>query len=199
MTFRDICFDLNGYKGKKALDVGCATGLFLEYMSDRQWDIEGTDISAEMVEEAVKKGLRAWVGDVFSVNDKRYHLITLWDVLEHLLQPKESLIKINSLLEPGGGLIIQTPCRGIIADGYGAGWRHFIPPQHVHIFSQQGLFDLLIKTGFRTVNWVSFGSGCTTGTTNPETKTVFDKVAKTLGIGDTIVVWAQKVKMDNVT
>ncbi|MHB9095758.1 MAG: class I SAM-dependent methyltransferase, partial [Eubacteriales bacterium] len=169
------------------------TGLFLEYMSGKLWEIEGIDISAEMVEKAVRNGFKAGVGDILSVSQKCYHFISLWDVIEHLLEPKESLAKINSLLEIDGDLIIQTPSRGLVADSYGPSWRHFIPPQHVHIFSQQGLFNLLITTGFRIVNWVSFGSGYTTGTTNPETKAVFDKVVKTLGIGDTVVVWAKKV------
>ncbi|MEE9543123.1 MAG: class I SAM-dependent methyltransferase [Thermodesulfobacteriota bacterium] len=121
-------------------------------------------------------------------------MITMWDTLEHIREPVKCLKKAASLLGPGGDIIIQTPCRGVISRAYNAEWIQYQPPYHVHLFDIDSLKLHLDKAGFSVVRWVRFGSGITDS--ELEIKPVFDRVAKEMDIGDTIVIWGQKKKTD---
>ena len=189
LNFSDLGFNLK--KTSSALDIGCATGIFLEYLKKNKINAMGVDVSTEMVKRAKEKGLNASSTDLFSLSGK-FDLITLWDVVEHFTDPTKALVKVNNLLEENGNLIIETPCRGIISDHFGFKWRHYNPPQHIYLFNQNALVFLLRQAGFRVVSWVRFGSGYTSGGIPPKIKVVFDLASKKLDIGDSIVVWAKK-------
>jgi len=189
-TFSDLFFELKPQW--KYLDVGCATGIFLDYLKEKKCvNTKGIDVSSEMIENANRKGLNCTTEDLLSLNQK-FNIITLWDVLEHFIDPKQSLEKVHQLLEKDGNLIIQTPCRGIISQQLKDEWRHYNPPQHIYLFNQNSLFKLLTSTNFMIVNWIRIGSGNTAGTISPNSKKVFDNVSKNLGIGDNIIVWAKR-------
>jgi 2-polyprenyl-3-methyl-5-hydroxy-6-metoxy-1,4-benzoquinol methylase len=191
LNFHDIGYQLDS-SNIRVLDVGCANGLFLRYLLRYpNVSAKGIDISPEMVSEAQARGLCAEVGEIDSV-DETFDLVTYWDVIEHLFWPAQALRKTHSILNVGGGLIIQTPCRGVIAEAYGSSWCHYVPPQHVHIFNQNSLFYLLVACGFHIVKSVRYGSGTQRGTLPDRYKAAFDTVAKRPGIGDTIVVYGMK-------
>jgi len=63
----------------KALDVGCATGIFLEAATQAGWDVEGIDISSYAVQQAREKGMRARVGELASAGfaDGTFDVVTL--------------------------------------------------------------------------------------------------------------------------
>lgn len=94
------------------LDVGCATGVFLHIAANRGWDTSGIDGSVFAAEYAkrdfgldVKQGM---VEDV-SLPASRYHVISLWDVIEHLRTPKQTVSKLSQALRPNGIMLIYTP------------------------------------------------------------------------------------------
>ncbi|MBE9531791.1 MAG: methyltransferase domain-containing protein [Proteobacteria bacterium] len=174
----------------KVLDVGCANGLFLDYLIEEK-DIraQGIDVSIEMIKMAVKNGFACKCEKIEEAQGL-YDLLTMWDTLEHIREPAAFLKKAAAILNPGGDIIIQTPCRGVISDSYGAEWIQYQPPYHVHLFDFESLKLLLEKVGFDIVSWVRFGSGITEA--DLPVKPVFDRVAKEMKIGDTIVLWAKK-------
>ncbi len=174
----------------RLLDIGCADGIFLRYMKERHSvDGEGIDVSLKMVKAAQSAG--------FDCSNKKledlsggYGLITLWDTIEHLRDPKESLKEVCRLLDIGGDLIIQTPCRGEASDAWGVDWIQYQPPYHTFLFTEAGLARLLEECGFSVTGSVRFGAGVTeSGNT---LKPIFDSVVKGAGIGDTIVIRATK-------
>ena len=118
--------------------------------------------------------------------------MTLWDVIEHLLDPRDALQRIAGLLDPEGELWIQTPCTGLVSEAFGDHWRNFLYPQHVHLFSESGLAQLLEQEGFRVLARVRFGSGNTAGTVPDPAKRAADRVAKASGHGDTIALRARR-------
>jgi SAM-dependent methyltransferase len=189
LTFSDLDFDLK--RSKNVLDVGCATGIFLEYCKEKNINAKGIDISSKMIEKAKRKGLNCKTGDLFSLSEK-FDLIALWDVIEHFINPKEALKKVYQLLEKEGDIIIQTPVRGLISENFKEEWRHYNPPQHIYLFNQNSLFYLLTLTKFIIVNWIRIGSGNDAGTIPAKPKKVFDSISKKIGIGDNIIVWAKK-------
>ena len=84
------------YPGR-VLDVGAGDGEFLERLAHLGWDVEGTDFSAEAARLTSERlgGRPIHVGpfEEVEVNRDDYHLITMWDVLEHLYHPLAALKK----------------------------------------------------------------------------------------------------------
>lgn len=191
LTFSDLRMDLKKYTGKSLLDVGCANGQFLEYTGKFGIKGLGVDISEEMVGEARKNGLNCEVTDLFEL-DGAYDLVTFWDVVEHVMDPGAVLEKTRTLLKPGGEVVIQTPCTGMVSELFGEKWLYYLPVQHIHLFSQESLFALLSRTGFSVTSWVRFGSCNPKGSIPDINKRAIDTIVKKTGLGDTIVVRARR-------
>ncbi|MBI5587665.1 MAG: class I SAM-dependent methyltransferase [Deltaproteobacteria bacterium] len=191
LTFSDLRMEMGRYSGKSLLDVGCANGQFLEYAQRHGIRSMGIDISEEMVNAGRKNGLNCEVADLFDLKGS-YDLVTFWDVVEHVTDPKAVLEKTMTLLNPGGELVIQTPCTGMVSELFGEKWLYYLPVQHIHLFSQDALFGLLSKTGYSIVSWVRFGSCNPRGSIPDTNKKAIDTIVKRTGIGDTIVVRARR-------
>lgn len=95
-----------------ALDVGASFGWFLE-AAPPGWQASGLEPSADAVAEAEKNGLTVVQGGIeaLDADPRRYNLITLWNVLEHLAEPLPALRAIHRHLEPGGLLALSVPNR----------------------------------------------------------------------------------------
>ena len=191
LTFADLRMDLTALRGKKLLDVGCANGQFLEYAGKFAVESTGIDISEEMVNAGKEAGLNCLVKDLFEMEGE-FDLLTYWDVIEHVSNPRQVLEKTRELLAPGGEVVIQTPCTGMVSELFGDKWLYYLPVQHLHLFSQESLFKLLSDTGFSVVSWVRFGSCNPKGSIPDVNKRAMDAIAKRMGIGDTIVVRARR-------
>ncbi len=188
LDFKDLSFTPPA--SVSMLDVGCADGIFLRYMDERHSvEGEGIDVSLTMVEAARKEGFNCSNSKLEELTGP-YGLVTLWDTIEHLPDPKKSLREVNRLLAETGDLIIQTPCIGTVSDAWGAEWIQYQPPYHTFLFTEEGLVRLLEESGFSVSGLVRFGAGVTES--GNSLKPVFDSVVKSAGIGDTIVVWAKK-------
>lgn len=190
MTFNDLGYIPEG-KGKKLLDIGCATGDFVKLMSSYGYDAEGFDISEELIKKAIQRGLKCYISQIDMI-DGCYDLISLNHVIEHVEYPTQYLEKVHSLLVKGGDLLLETPCYGIIAEEFGKDWRFFMPIEHIHLFTQKGLFRLLYQKGFIINSWVRFGSGNDSGVVPVINKKAMDRIAKKIGIGDTFSIWAKR-------
>lgn len=193
LTFSDLRMDLREYSGKTLLDVGCANGQFLEYTGKFGIKALGVDISEEMVGEARKNGLNCEVADLFDIKGA-YDLVTFWDVIEHVMDPVAVLEKTRTLLKPGGEIVIQTPCTGTVSELFGDKWLYYLPVQHIHLFSQESLFALLVRAGYSITSWVRFGSCNPKGSIPDTNKRAIDTIVKKTGLGDTIVVRARRTE-----
>jgi len=80
---------------------------------------------------------------------EQFDIIHLGNVIEHLGDPKKALIKIHSLLKPGGEIIIITPnfdsLSAMVFRNY---WYALDSPRHLFLFSPKTIFRLLSETGF---------------------------------------------------
>lgn len=152
-------------KSGSLLDVGCATGLFMQEAKKERFVVDGLDVSDYAVNIAKKHfGNRVKRANIENVDykGKKFDVITMFDVLEHLNNPKNVLKKTFKILTKDGILVINTGDTGsLLAKIQGKHWHFFIPPQHFFYFSQNNLSELLKQSGFRIIRvdrkgkWVS--------------------------------------------
>lgn len=138
------------------LDVGCATGTFLDEAKRNGWNGWGIDVSDYAVTNARKKmGARIKQGVLkkTTFGRKKFDAITLLDVFEHIGDPRRLIKTIHSLLRPKGIIIINTgDSASWLATFESSRWHYFIPPQHVYFYSRHNLKKFLESEGFRVVN-----------------------------------------------
>lgn len=96
------------------LDVGCGIGNFLEFAVSQGLDAVGSDVSARAVAEARRRGLRVHLAEELgvSVPDGSFDALTMWDVIEHVSEPKEMLASVVPKVRRGGALLFETPDGG---------------------------------------------------------------------------------------
>lgn len=135
----------------KVLDVGCATGYFLEVASERGWDVAGVELSAYSAGlAAVKFGERIFNGSLeqAAFHDGAFDLVTLSDLIEHVPHPLAFLHEVRRILKPGGLVMIVTPDLGSLSERVMKGkWSHY-KVEHLYYFSAATLTACLEKAGF---------------------------------------------------
>lgn len=76
--------ELDEYKIKTLLDVGCGRGGFMQRMISDGVTCKGIDLSSVMIDECKEQGLDAECIDVSDVNDKFDAVVAIFDVLNFL-------------------------------------------------------------------------------------------------------------------
>jgi SAM-dependent methyltransferase len=145
------------------LDVGSATGNFLAAARDRGWTVQGIELSREAAVHARDTyGLATKVGAVEDLLDEKevYDVITMWDVLEHLRDPRNALSKCHRALKDGGILVMSIPNMTsfdrYLFDSTWVGWE---VPRHLYFFDKHTLERLLNEIGFNIIGNRSFLGG----------------------------------------
>jgi 2-polyprenyl-3-methyl-5-hydroxy-6-metoxy-1,4-benzoquinol methylase len=146
--------------GGRALDVGCGTGLFLSEMVRRgNWYGVGMDINQRALAVARRQGVPGWCGEAgdLCLSTASIDIVTMWDVLEHVLDPRKTLSEIHRILKPDGVLLLSTPNgRSWQARLWGKSWCGWDVPRHLQVFAPQVLHRFLKEMGFEVVRHLSF-------------------------------------------
>lgn len=181
-------------EGKSLLEVGCATGEFCALASEHCADVLGIDISSFVVEEACRRypSLQfapGTVSDLVSRKKTSYDVVCAFQVIEHVLSPKEFLAQIRTMMSARGVLFLSMPNYGL---GKGMGLKNWIGTntnfEHLWYFSADSIEKLGNACGFRAVAHYSKGIG-----TIPRPRPLVDgtkRVLKMLGLLD----WARELK-----
>ncbi len=139
--------------GRRLLDFGCGTGLFLDLAYKRGFDTYGVDLSPDSIEEARKRpsGANTYFGapmDIPEIAAGGFDVITLWSVLAHLVTPIEDFQMLRGLLKPDGVLLVLTVnANSLELKAHGPSWNGFTK-NHLKMFSPTTLPLLLQKSGF---------------------------------------------------
>ena len=104
-------------EGAKVLDVGCGGGKFLSLLASAGANSRGIELNDSRVAYA-RSRLGVSVDNYPVEHDfwqlhhrEEFDAVTLWDVIEHVNFPVETIGAISRLLRPGGFLLMDTPCR----------------------------------------------------------------------------------------
>jgi len=134
------------------LDIGCATGNFMWAARERGWEVRGIELIESAARIAQERyGLNVEIGSLETVEwpDACFNIITLWDVLEHLPDPKGALKHCHNLLVPGGLLIFSIPnLKSFDRYLFHRVWIGWDAPRHFNMFSEITIKRLFELTGF---------------------------------------------------
>lgn len=133
------------------LDIGCGTGYFLQACKEDGWKIEGMEPDPGARALAEKNTSQTLYHDILSLpGEKKYDVITLWHVLEHVHKLNESIQHIHKLLKENGTLIIAVPnCDSWDSTVYKEFWAAYDVPRHLYHFTPPDMDKLLNKHKFK--------------------------------------------------
>ncbi|MCC6165591.1 MAG: class I SAM-dependent methyltransferase [Caldilineaceae bacterium] len=139
------------------LDVGCATGVFLDGMRRQgTWELHGVELTPEVAKIARReRSLDVFAGTLeeASYPDQSFDVVTLWDVLEHLHDPTATLREIHRILKDDGLLVIRVPnLASWDAQWFGRYWAGLDAPRHLYVFTPQTLAQMLQRAGFDVID-----------------------------------------------
>jgi SAM-dependent methyltransferase len=142
------------------LDIGCGLGYLLDVAHDEGFQVSGVEFNHVAANRLRSKYVfPVYSGDVLDFKDEPYDVITLMDVIEHFLDPMQSLAHIKSLVKPGGLLILTTmDCDGVVSKLLGTRIEDFRRVrEHVFFFTRRSIRDMLQKEGFDVIQIKSHG------------------------------------------
>jgi 2-polyprenyl-3-methyl-5-hydroxy-6-metoxy-1,4-benzoquinol methylase len=127
---------------KNILDIGAGTGDFLKVCKVNLWNVFGIEPDMEARNIAAKKGVLLHK-DLSHFTDKKFEIITLWHVLEHVENLEEYISTLEKLLSKNGTLIIAVPnYKSYDAKYYSKFWAAFDVPRHLWHFSETSISKL---------------------------------------------------------
>ena len=142
----------------RLLDCGAATGFLAELAKQIGWDVFAIEIS-EFGSQACIELLgreRVYRGEVqaaeFAANpENRFDVITMFDFIEHVRNPRDVLTWARERLNPGGVLLLTTPRVGSLSwHLMGRHWFHYVQ-EHLWFLNPASIQALLKDSGFGAV------------------------------------------------
>ena len=150
------------------LDVGCGEGYALAFFRKQGWSVTGIDFSSAGVSSKNPDSLDALVtGDIFAflsaeiAKKKKYDVIWLQNVLEHVLHPLDLLNSLRQLVTPGGMAVITVPNDCSITQHAALVAQHIShafwvsPPDHLTYFDNKSLANATKQTGWDCVEMLA--------------------------------------------
>ncbi|MCX7829905.1 MAG: class I SAM-dependent methyltransferase [Acidobacteria bacterium] len=159
---------LKGKRGK-ILDVGAGLGYFVKFVENQEgWNSYGVEISKggwRFAKEKLKvQNFFCGRLEDTDFESSSFDIITMWDVLEHLLEPRSILRKIRELLKNDGFLFLHTPNGEVqllksrlkkIVFGEREGIHFLEAKDHLNLYSEDTAKKLLLEEcGFKSLEFV---------------------------------------------
>jgi len=126
--------------GARMLDVGCGTGAFVERASLAGYDAYGCDIA--QLDSVSNRVYREPLQDIHFPTDY-FDVVTLHDVLEHIVNPADTLREVFRVLKQEGTLVVELP------NFFGVdGGKHWKPIEHLWYWTPEQFASMAQDIGF---------------------------------------------------
>jgi SAM-dependent methyltransferase len=90
--------------------------------------------------------------DTADLPEAHFDVVTMWDVIEHLTDPRSALGQVHHLLKPGGLVVVHTiDIESLFARLMGPRWP-WLMEMHVYYFSRHTLRTMLEQSGFEVIS-----------------------------------------------
>lgn len=133
------------------MDVGCGIGYFLEIAQQRGWEVFGSEFTDEAVRICREKGINMWQGklDPEYFTPGSFDVVTSFEVLEHIYNPREEIQNFHKLLRSGGIVYLTTPnfnslSRVLLKEK----WDVLDYPEHLCYYTPKTIQRLFSDAGF---------------------------------------------------
>jgi 2-polyprenyl-3-methyl-5-hydroxy-6-metoxy-1,4-benzoquinol methylase len=140
----------------RVLDIGCASGLFLDAMRSRGWETHGVELvehAAALARERLGLDVRTGALRETGYSAAWFDAVTMWDVLEHVPDPLGELREIWRILKPGGILALRIPdVSSPEARFFGDYWVGLDAPRHLYVFSPTTIAAMLRRAGLQVID-----------------------------------------------
>ena len=93
----------------RLIDVGCNEGRGLLRYAANGYSPDGFEVNSVAAASARQKGFTVHQGALSGLPSSEYHVAVMANVIEHLLEPRESLREIRATLRDEGELRLSTP------------------------------------------------------------------------------------------
>jgi 2-polyprenyl-3-methyl-5-hydroxy-6-metoxy-1,4-benzoquinol methylase len=133
------------------LDIGCGSGDFLKFAKKNGWMVSGIEPNSSARNFASQQtGENILLPEQSILLGKNsFDVITMWHVLEHVLDLHQQIATIKKLAKPNASIIIALPNHDSI-DGkkYKQHWAAWDVPRHLYHFDKKSIQQLFSKFGF---------------------------------------------------
>lgn len=137
-----------------ALDVGCGYGYFTKRLA-KHFQVDGVDISEAAVRRCKETmpdvGIRVHnIEERLPYSEKTFDLVTMTDVLEHLMRPERALLNVREVLKEGGILYVTSPNLNRLRRWFFA--KADRQEHHISMLCKEDLERLIAQTGFKVID-----------------------------------------------
>lgn len=142
--------------GGQLLDVGCGAGIFLKLAKLEGYQIQGIESDPLAVATAAKLygvnniATQSIEDFINAESSECFDIITLFDVLEHLTNPREVLEALEMRLKPGGYLVLTVPGHRRVPAWFALDTD--LPPHHLTLWSVKSMQSALAQAGYDVVD-----------------------------------------------
>lgn len=142
-------------RAKSILDIGSGRGFMLYYLKKFYGynTVVGIQPSRPALEFSKNKlSLEVYDRDFLDLDfdGRRFDIVSMWHVLEHVVEPERYIEKISRYLNSLGKLIVEVPnLDSWTAHWTGSYWLGLDLRYHLYFFSPATLIPLLEKHGFK--------------------------------------------------
>ena len=150
---RAVQFEKN-LKNKDILDFGCGWGGFLRNVKNYK-SLSGIELRNECISYIQKNIKKILISDNLNSFDKKFDIITMFHVLEHIPYQIKTLKLLKSKLKNKGKIIIEVPHAEdfLILQEELKEFKNFIFwSEHLILHTYKSLKSILLKAGFKSVN-----------------------------------------------
>ncbi|WP_066773267.1 class I SAM-dependent methyltransferase [Croceicoccus mobilis] len=135
-----------------AVDVGCASGGFLQGLVDNGYTGIGLEIDADYAADARSRGLDVRLSTIAGLAEAgEAVLVSYVQVLEHIVGVNDELAALRARLSPGALVFIEVPGLTSVPTMYNKDVLRLLQLAHVWHFTPESLGNLMAKHGFETV------------------------------------------------
>jgi 2-polyprenyl-3-methyl-5-hydroxy-6-metoxy-1,4-benzoquinol methylase len=147
---------------KRVLEIGPGIGHVTKLLKQYRCDVTCVERDSEMADRAKEFCTRIIMGDIESsetyahIAAERFDVITFGDVLEHLRDPVDILIKMRRLLSPNGYLVASIPNvahrslrLSLLFGEFNYADAGLLDRTHLRFFTRTTIEQMMTEAGFR--------------------------------------------------
>lgn len=153
LKFLEACKVLD--RNQKILEIGSGNGRLIKLLLDLGYNVQGTEIEKEYIENGKKVfgdlPITLVDSDILPFDDNSFDVVISFDVFEHIPDSDHHLYEIKRVLKDNGYYLLQTPNKytnipfEIIRHKSLTAWKQ----DHVSLHSYKGIIKRFTKNGFK--------------------------------------------------